>query len=91
MKFHNCILINFVRHARTHGRAESNMPLQLFKSWGHNKYGLRVTSCMVLAFYGLLGMRCSPSRSLVDVNEFLILRKNKVYGLGVGIFTATVL
>ena len=41
MKFQNCILINFVtdalRDGCTHGRAESNMPLQLFQSWGHKQ------------------------------------------------------
>ena len=37
MKFKNCILINFVTDARTDGQAESNMPLQLFQSWGHKK------------------------------------------------------
>ena len=31
MKFQNCILINFVRDGRTHGQAESNIPLQLFQ------------------------------------------------------------
>ena len=37
MKFQKCILINFEQtHGRTHGQAESNMPLQLFQSWGHN-------------------------------------------------------
>ena len=45
MKFQNCILINFVTdawtdgrtytHKHTHGQAKSNMPLQLFQSWGH--------------------------------------------------------
>ena len=39
MKFQNCILINFVKDARTDAhtgrQAESNMSLQLFKSWGH--------------------------------------------------------
>ena len=45
MKFQNCILINFVTGAvrrtdgqtdgRTDEQAESNMPLQLFQSWGH--------------------------------------------------------
>ena len=35
MKFQNCILINFVTDARTEGQGESNMPLQLFQSWGH--------------------------------------------------------
>ena len=34
MKFQNCILINFVTDARTDGKAQSNMPLQLFQSWG---------------------------------------------------------
>ena len=34
MKFQNCILINFVTDAHTHGQAVSNMPLQLFQSWG---------------------------------------------------------
>ena len=28
--------------AGTHGQAESNMPLQLFQSWGHNKMDLDV-------------------------------------------------
>ena len=42
MKFQNCILINFERtdgrtDGRTHGQVQSNMPLQLFLSWGHNK------------------------------------------------------
>ena len=42
MKFQNCILINFERtHGRTdrraHRQAQSNMPLQLFQSWGHNE------------------------------------------------------
>ena len=40
MKFQNRILINFEQtHGRTDGRndgqAKSNMPLQLFQSWGH--------------------------------------------------------
>ena len=26
-----------VTHARTHPRSKSNMPHQLFQSWGHNK------------------------------------------------------
>ena len=41
MKFQNCILINFVTDAWTDAqtKAESNMPLQLFQSWGHkNEY-----------------------------------------------------
>ena len=25
-------------HARTHPRSKSNMPNQLFQSWGHNQY-----------------------------------------------------
>ena len=46
MKFQNCILINF---ERTHGRTEiwthshlalSNMPLQLFQSWGDKKWAI---------------------------------------------------
>ena len=45
MKFQNCILIYFEMdgcthrhtHGRTDGQAESNMPLQLFQSWGHKK------------------------------------------------------
>ena len=37
MKFQNCILINFVTDARTDGQAKSNMPLQLFQSWGHKQ------------------------------------------------------
>ena len=40
MKFQKCISINFVTDARTDactdGQAKSNMPLQLFQSWGHN-------------------------------------------------------
>ena len=40
MKFQNCILINF---EQTDGQAQSNMPLQLFLSWGH-KNGLKVSS-----------------------------------------------
>ena len=35
MKFQNCILINFVTDTWTDGQAQSNMPLQLFQSWGH--------------------------------------------------------
>ena len=35
MKFRNCILINFVTDEGTNGQAQSNMPLQLFQSWGH--------------------------------------------------------
>ena len=27
-----------VTHARTHARSKSNMPHQLFQSWGHNKF-----------------------------------------------------
>ena len=53
MKFQNCILINFVTdawtNARTHartdalmdGQAESNMPFQLFPSWGHKKSNIQ--------------------------------------------------
>ena len=42
MNFQNCIFINFERtHGRmdgmTHGQAQSNMPLKLFQSWGHNE------------------------------------------------------
>ena len=37
MKFQNCIFINFITDARTDGQAKSNMPLQLFQSWGHKK------------------------------------------------------
>ena len=38
MKFQNCILINFEwTHGPTHGQAQSNMLLQLFKSWGIKK------------------------------------------------------
>ena len=48
MKFQNCILITFVMDAGkdrcTHGQAESNMPLQLFRSWGHNKDSLQYFS-----------------------------------------------
>ena len=36
MKFQNCILINFEQtEGQKDGQAESNMPLQLFQSWGH--------------------------------------------------------
>ena len=28
-----------VTHAPTHARSKSNMPHQLFQSWGHNKAG----------------------------------------------------
>ena len=39
MEFQNCTLINFERtHGRTDGQAQSNMPLQLFQSWGYKKY-----------------------------------------------------
>ena len=52
MKFQNCILINFVTdaqtdrwtHAGTHGQAKSNMPLQLFQSWGHKNYEFKAIS-----------------------------------------------
>ena len=44
MKFQNCILINFVTDAHTHGQAESNMPLQLFQSWGHKNYEFKAIS-----------------------------------------------
>ena len=37
MKFQNCILISFVKDAQTDGQAQSNMPLQLFQSWGHKQ------------------------------------------------------
>ena len=38
MKFQNCILIKFEwPHGGTEGQAQSNMPIQLFQSWGHNK------------------------------------------------------
>ena len=33
MKFQNPIL----KHVRMDGQAQSNMPLQLFQSWGHKK------------------------------------------------------
>ena len=36
MLFPNCILINFVTDRWTDGQAQSNMPLQLFQSWGPN-------------------------------------------------------
>ena len=36
MKFQNCIQKHFERtHGWTHGQTLSNMPLQLFQSWGH--------------------------------------------------------
>ena len=38
MEFQNCILIIFVTDTHTHGQSESNMPLQLFQSWGHKNY-----------------------------------------------------
>ena len=44
MKFQNCILINFVTDAHIHGQAESNMPLQLFQSWGHKNYEFKAIS-----------------------------------------------
>ena len=47
MKFQNCSLKHFERthdgrsdgrtDGRTNGPAQSNMPLQLFQSWGHNE------------------------------------------------------
>ena len=44
MKFQNCNLI-FVTDANTHGRmigqSKSNMPLQLFQSWGHKNREVR--------------------------------------------------
>ena len=39
MKFQNCVLINF---ERTHGQAESNMPLQIFQSWVHKSISFLV-------------------------------------------------
>ena len=33
-----------VTHAPTNGRSKSNMPHQLFQSWGHNNYVFPVTS-----------------------------------------------
>ena len=41
MKFQNCNLIfvtDIQTDGRNGGRAQSNMPLQLFQSWGHNKH-----------------------------------------------------
>ena len=34
---------------RTHGQAQSDMPYQLFQSWGHKKY--MVNTCMLFVFY----------------------------------------
>ena len=55
MKFQHRILINFVTHAwmdaqkdtHTHGQAKSNMPLQLFQSWGHKKLYLLAGNCSI--------------------------------------------
>ena len=47
MKFQNCI-INFVKDARTDGQAGSNMPLQLFQSWGHKNS--RCADCNLLCY-----------------------------------------
>ena len=44
MKFQNCILINFETDTHTPGQAESNMPLQLFHSWGHKNYEFKAIS-----------------------------------------------
>ena len=32
--------LKFVTDGREDGQAQSNMPLQLFQSWGHKKYSL---------------------------------------------------
>ena len=37
-----------VTHAPTNGRSKSNMPHQLFQSWGH-KYALYVHVCVIAA------------------------------------------
>ena len=38
-----------VTHPRTNGRSKSNMPHQLFQSWGHNQTN-RVSATMTLRF-----------------------------------------
>ena len=57
MKFQNYILINFVTEARTDARTDgqdkSNMPLQLFQSWGHKMDKGKILSfknCDILVF-----------------------------------------
>ena len=37
-----------VTHPRTNGRSKSNMPHQLFQSWGHNEYVPCFRYCLVV-------------------------------------------
>ena len=47
--------LKFVTDGRTDGRAQSNMPLQLFQSWGHSYMGLlRIFACKTAYRYILV-------------------------------------
>ena len=47
-----------VTHPRTNGRSKSNMPHQLFQSWGHNKY--HMLSKTVAVFHIILVIEILP-------------------------------
>ena len=48
--------------ARTDGQAESNMPLQHFQSWGHNK-----TTGLILSWQELFLNSCSNDSSPLHI------------------------
>ena len=72
MKFQNCILTNFEwMHGRTDGQAKSNMPLQLFQSWGHKKPNVHKVLTFLIAKWLVLAS-CSnyyylPFAMLLDL------------------------
>ena len=82
MKFQNCILINFVTDAWTaegmHGQGESNMPLQLFQSWGLYQLTKFEATCYNSFFYNFhqniysLSTITSPSLKVIAVIVFEI-------------------
>ena len=43
-----------VTHAPTHARSKSNMPHQLFQSWGHNNTAIHIVNDDVYIKFGLI-------------------------------------
>ena len=79
MKFKNCILINFVKDAQMDGHAQSNMPLQLFQSWGHKNYKIvdlnyiytQCSECTMISSY-LFHNRRAPDKLLGQLGIYAI-------------------
>ena len=58
-----------VMHAPTHGRSKSNMPHQLFQSWGHNHMNfLNISSDnLLIIIFKLINFQASSYYTLHDI------------------------